>query len=124
MASDNGLTGNLAYFPPIRAVPAETGAYWLSASERPVDKHVPLFKVRLIAGQSIGPQSLRSLWSKACGSNDVSVSRQAVRGGPAEKPNYLLHGRADTADLPAIEKRLRALVAESNLSGSISAMHH
>lgn len=89
-----------------------------------MEKHVPLFKLRLNAGQSIGPQNLRTLWSRACGSNNVSVSRQILRGGPADKPSYLLHGPANTADLPSIEQRLRTLIGESKLSGSISPVHN
>ncbi len=89
-----------------------------------MDKHVPLFKLRLNAGQSIGPRSLRSLWSKACGSSDVSVTRQTFRTGPTEKPSYLLHGPAGMADLVTIEQRLRDLIGETRLSGSVSAVHH
>lgn len=89
-----------------------------------MEKHVPLFKLRLNTGQSIGPQHLKSLWSRACGSSNVSVSRQAVRAGPPDKPSYLLHGPANMADLPSVEHRLRSLIVESKLSGSISAVHN
>lgn len=89
-----------------------------------MDKHVPLFKLRLVNGQSIGPSSLRHLWSRACHSDNVSVSRQHERMGTQRQSSYLLHGPANMADLHAIEARLRVLVDDSKLLGSISALHH
>jgi len=92
--------------------------------EYDVDKHVPLFKLRLVNGQSIGPLPLRNLWSRACHSDNVSVSRQMERLGTKGQTSYLLHGPANMADLNSVEARLRVLVDDSKLLGSISALHH
>ncbi|HJR73636.1 MAG TPA: hypothetical protein VJ806_08355 [Luteimonas sp.] len=88
-----------------------------------MDKHVPLFKLRLVSGQSIGPGPLRNLWARACSSNDVSVSRQAARLGANKQTSYLLQGPANTPDLHSVEQRLRALMDNSKLIGSVSALH-
>ncbi len=89
-----------------------------------MDKHVPLFKLRLVNGQSIGPKPLHNLWARACSSDNVSVSRQSARFGANQQTSYLLQGPANTADLLAIERRLRELVENSKLLGSISALHN
>ncbi len=89
-----------------------------------MDKHVPLFKLRLVSGQSIGPKPLRSLWAQACSSDNVSVSRQAARLGANKQTSYLLQGPANTPDLHSIEQRLRRLIDNFKLTGSISALHN
>lgn len=88
-----------------------------------MDKHVPLFKLRLVSGQSIGPGPLRNLWARACSSDDVSVSRQATRLGANKQTSYLLQGPASTPDLQSVEQRLRTLMDNSKLIGSVSALH-
>ncbi len=89
-----------------------------------MDKHVPLFRLRLVSGQSIGPKPLRNLWARACSSDDVSVSRQLARFGANNQTSYLLHGPANMGDLRSVEQRLRALVDNSKLLASISALHN
>lgn len=88
-----------------------------------MDKHVALFRFKLNSGQSVGPVALRALWSRACESNDVSVSRQASRFGGGTQTSYLLHGPANIADLRNVEQRLRTLINESKLVGTISPLH-
>lgn len=85
-------------------------------------EHVPLFKFNLGNGQSIGPSALRTLWSRACESRDVSVSRQAARTG-GTRNTYLLHASPRLKDLPSIEARLRLLMDESRLPGILTAVH-
>ena len=86
--------------------------------------HVALFKFNLSSGQSIGPVALRSLWSRACESADISVSRQTYRNGAGTKNTYLLHASPRLKDLPLVETRLRLLMNESKLLGTLTAVHH
>jgi hypothetical protein len=85
--------------------------------------HVPLFLFRLSNGQSIGPSALRRLWSTACGTDDVVVSRETREGGHgAPIHTYTLCGPA-SANLPNIEARLRRLLAETALTATITLTH-
>ena len=71
--------------------------------------HITLFQFRLSNGQSIGPAVLRRLWSQACSSDDVTVSRHS-RPFDAQGHTYSLCGPARTANLAGIEERLRRLL--------------
>ena len=66
--------------------------------------HVAMFRFRLGENQTIGPSVLRKLWSEACSSNDVKVSRIASGFGYGE-PGYIysLWASPHTHDLRAIE---------------------
>jgi hypothetical protein len=88
-----------------------------------VSRHVPLFLFRLTSGQSIGPSALRRLWSTACGTDDVTVSRETRETG-ASTPihTYTLCGPAST-NVSNIEGRLRRLLAEAALTASITPTH-
>jgi len=87
--------------------------------------HVTLFRVMLRNGQSIGPIALRRLWSTACGSDDVTVSREAreVAFGAAQSHSYSLCGSPKTANLQHVEARLRRMLAEMALSATITHTH-
>jgi hypothetical protein len=82
--------------------------------------HTVLFHLRLNKGQSIGPSALRKLWSTACGSDDVSVSRTTYGSDYGGAGNtYSLYGPPGIANLQGIETRLRQIFAEMS-SGTIS----
>lgn len=85
--------------------------------------HVPLFLFRLSNGQSIGPAALRRLWSNACGTEDVVVSRQTRDSGHgAPIHTYTLSGPTNVNVLN-IEGRLRQLFADAALTATITPMH-
>ena len=80
---------------------------------------IALFSFRLGGGQSIGPAALRRLWSFACESDNVRVSRTPpTQGGRVH--TYALCASPKTANLPAIEMRLRRLLEESLPNAAIS----
>jgi hypothetical protein len=83
-----------------------------------------MFKFSLGSGQSIGPAALRTLWSRACESNDISVSRQTYRAGSSTKNTYLLHASPRLRDLSLVEARLRLLMNEAKLLGTLTAVHN
>jgi hypothetical protein len=83
--------------------------------------HVPLFRFRLSNGQSIGPLALRRLWSSACGSDDINVTRETRDAGHGTQSHtYSLCGPAKIANLPTIEARLRRLLDEMALTATIT----
>jgi hypothetical protein len=70
--------------------------------------------LRLRNGGSIGPLTLKHIWATAAASSDVTVSRQESRPGAVQSPNvYVMSGSARTADLGAVEMRLRNLLQQS-----------
>lgn len=101
------------------------GAYSVPITNRHMllGNHVALFKFQLGNGRGIGPDALRSLWSRACGSTDISVSRQTHRNGFGARDTYLLHGSPRLKDLAIVEARLRHLLDESRLPGTLLAVH-
>lgn len=82
--------------------------------------HIALFRFTLLSGQSIGPTSLRQLWSRACGTTDVDVGRQSLPGG---RYTYSLYASQQLTNLAAVERRLRLLLENARLSASLSALH-
>jgi hypothetical protein len=86
--------------------------------------YIPLFRFRLGTGQSIGPTALRRLWSTACGSDDVNVTRETRDAGYGEQSHtYSLCGPSNTANLANIEARLRRLLAATALTATITLTH-
>jgi hypothetical protein len=86
--------------------------------------YIALFRFRLSDGQSIGPSALRKLWSNACGTDDVKVSR--VASGPgygAQSHTYSLCAPAKTINLAHIEVRLRRLLADTALTATLTLTH-
>jgi hypothetical protein len=74
---------------------------------------VPIFRLRLRNGASIGPTLLKRLWSLAAGSDDVSVSRDAGRPGHASiHHTYVVSANSPPADLSSVELNLRRLLQE------------
>jgi hypothetical protein len=71
--------------------------------------HIALFSFRLTGAQSIGPAALRELWSAACESDNVRVSRVS-QGNGGRMHTYSLCAPPKTANLAAIEMRLRRLL--------------
>jgi hypothetical protein len=88
-----------------------------------LNNHVEFFKMHLVEGQSIGPDALRALWSRACQSSDISVRRQARRTAYGMKDVYSLSGSPRMKDQPLIESRLKMLLIESRLTASVTAVH-
>lgn len=88
-----------------------------------MENHVEFFKLHLVAGQSIGPEALRALWSRACQCPDISVGRQTRRTAHGMKDVYSLSGSPRMKDQPLIESRLKMLLAESRLTASVTAVH-
>src|SRR5258708_21355193 len=86
--------------------------------------YIALFRFRLSEGQSIGPIALRKLWSTACGTSDVKVTRAASGPGyGAQSHTYSLCAPPKTVNLAAIEVRLRRLPAGAGLSPTLSPSH-
>jgi hypothetical protein len=89
--------------------------------EHAMTHHIALFRFRLSAAQSIGPAALRKLWSAACGSNDVNVCRVTSGLGYGDTGrSYSLWAPPNTANLWAIETRLRELLADTFPSAAIN----
>ncbi|KAF1717216.1 hypothetical protein [Pseudoxanthomonas wuyuanensis] len=86
--------------------------------------HVEWFKFHLRNGQSIGPSALRALWADACGTLDISVSRNVQTLGPHTTTVYSLHGSPRLQNLAVVENRLRELLEQSKLVGSLTVIRH
>ena len=81
--------------------------------KRPNDSMVPIFRIRLRNGGSIGPDPLRRLWSIALGSQEVSVSRDEGRPGQtAAHQTYTVSAIAVPRDIKTIEVTLRRLLQD------------
>ncbi|HEY6895094.1 MAG TPA: hypothetical protein VI258_13050 [Rhodanobacteraceae bacterium] len=71
---------------------------------------VPIFRLRLRNGGSIGPELLKRLWSLAAGSEHVGVSRTLL--GPEGAASYVVTAQSAPADVASVEARLRRLLQE------------
>jgi hypothetical protein len=85
---------------------------------------IAMFRFKLGKGQSIGPTDLQALWVRASQSPNVSVGRQSDGFGGAGKPIYSLYASQPLDNLPQVERRLRQLLEESNLTASLVMMQH
>ena len=73
----------------------------------PSQMQVPQFRFRLRHDVSIGPMALKRLWAAACGSEDVTVLREATRTASGESAyRYCLCGPPHLFDLAGVEARL------------------
>ncbi len=72
--------------------------------------------LRLNSSQSIGPAALRELWSQACESNVVSVSRENSHGSIS----YGLHATVSLMNPRRAEVRMRQLLEQSHFLFSLS----
>jgi hypothetical protein len=84
---------------PIRMTPSET--------ER---KGVTIFRLIFHNGLTIGPSSLKGLWSRALGSEDVSVSRDSAHRGSSSHETYLVRATVRPTNLESVESNLRRLL--------------
>ena len=72
---------------------------------------IPLLRFRLSGGHSIGHAELLKLWSAACYSTTVSVSRAEFGGSALQAGHvYSLLGPARIEDIHAVERRIRELL--------------
>jgi hypothetical protein len=82
------------------------------ATRQGMSHQIALFRFRLSKGQSIGPSALRKLWSDACGSKDVDVSRESSDYGSGDRGfTYSLCGSPRTPNMHDVERRLRSSLA-------------
>ena len=84
---------------------------------------IPMFKFTLGNGQSIGPEELRKLWARACGTSHVGVSRQPGAFGGDGRPTYSLLASQHLQDLPLVETRIRRALEEHHLRASLVPLH-
>ncbi|QDH70297.1 hypothetical protein [Marilutibacter alkalisoli] len=82
-----------------------------------------MFRFTLGSDQSIGPSDLKRLWSRACGTPNVSVGRSQGLY-PADRPTYSLYAPQHLENLPEVEQRLRRMLEESNLRASLIPAYH
>ena len=71
---------------------------------------VPIFRLRLRNGGSIGPDLLKRLWSLAAGSEQVGVARMPL--GPPGAESYVVSAQSTPADVASVEAHLRRLLLE------------
>jgi hypothetical protein len=80
---------------------------------RPRTDMLPIFRLRLRNGVSIGPTLLKRIWSLAAGSENVSVARDAGRPGQASLHHtYVVRAACAPADVATVESNLRRLLQE------------
>jgi hypothetical protein len=85
-----------------------------------MSNHVVMFRFRLSDRQTIGPAALRELWSAACCSNDVKVSRVASGASYGDRGYaYSLWAAPNTPDLRIVETRLQRLLVETMPTATI-----
>lgn len=68
---------------------------------------VALLHFRLNAAQGIGRVELLRLWSQACRSTDVAVSRAESGQGHGRTHTYSLFGPARNLDIQDVENRIQ-----------------
>ena len=78
---------------------------------------VPIFRLRLLNGGSIGPASLKRLWALAAQSDDIGVARDGH--GPAGSSSYIVSATSAPSDVASVETRLRRLLQETLLAAHI-----
>jgi hypothetical protein len=80
---------------------------------KPAGSMLPIFRIRLRNGGSIGPGPLRRVWSLALGSQNVSVSRNEGRLGRAPAyQTYIVSAIAVPSDMKSLETTLRRLLQD------------
>nr|WP_157490384.1 hypothetical protein [Lysobacter enzymogenes] len=87
-----------------------------------VEHHVEWFQFTLPVDQTIGPEALRALWMRACGSTNVSVQRNSRTILGRRTPVYSLRASARLGGLAVIEARLRGLMQEARLNSKLTAV--
>lgn len=87
------------------------------------EHHIALFTFTLGSAESIGPDALRQMWARACGSPNVSVDRKTPYGGPRDRPVYTLYAPQSLANLRDVELRMRGLLEAAHLHASLTVLH-
>lgn len=87
-------------------------------------KHqMALFTFTLGNNESIGPDALKALWAEACGTSNVSVSRQPPSNPNRDRPTYTLYAPQTLDNLREVELRLRKKLESSHLTASVVPLH-
>ena len=81
---------------------------------------VPIFRLRLHNGRSIGPALLKRLWALAAGAEEVGVARDGH--GPAGSSSYIVSATSVPPDVATVESRLRRLLQEKLSAAHIQLM--
>lgn len=68
---------------------------------------VALFHFRLRASDGIGRVELLNLWSAACQSNEVAVTRRESGSGHGKMHTYSLLGPSKNLNIQEVENRMR-----------------
>lgn len=82
-----------------------------------------VFILHLSPRQSIGPQDLHALWSSACRTTDVAVSRNAPPMRDPSRPSYGLWA-GNAFDRDSAEKRLRMMLDARGYFFSLTGIIH
>jgi len=85
-----------------------------------MEHHVEWFQFTLPADQTIGPEALRLIWMKACGSTNISVQRNSRTILGRRTPVYSLRASSRLSGLALIEARLRGLMQEARLNSKLT----
>lgn len=87
-------------------------------------KHqIALFTFTLGSKESIGPDALKALWSRASGTTNVSVSRQPPGNANRDRPTYTLYAPQTLENLREVELRLCKMLEASHLTASVVPLH-
>ena len=84
---------------------------------------IAMFTFTLGNTESIGPAALRTLWTRATGIANVSVSRKSPHGSYRDRPTYMLYAPQSLGNLRDVELRLRKLLEDAHLNASLTALH-
>lgn len=82
-----------------------------------------VFILHLSSRQSIGPHDLQAMWSSACGSPDVGVSRNAPPTRDPSRPSYGLWA-GNAFDRTSAERRLRTMLDARGYFFSLTGIIH
>jgi hypothetical protein len=83
--------------------------------------HIQWFQFNVTNGQSIGPVALRQIWSQAAETADTSVSRRSRDRSLGRTDTYAFHASPRLKNALQVEARLRRLLEESRLVGTLIA---
>ena len=87
-------------------------------------KHqIALFTFTLGNNESIGPDALKALWTRATGTTNVSVSRQPPSNPNRDRPTSTWYAPQTLENLREVELRLRRMLEASHLTASVVPLH-
>lgn len=86
-----------------------------------MSNHIQWFQLNVTNGQSIGPAALREIWSRAAESNEISVSRRSRERNVGNTDIYAFLASPRLKNVSQVEIRLRQLLGESRLIGTLIA---